>query len=171
MLKNLFKRNSDKSTTEESWLTITAPLAGKVIPISAVDDPVFAQCMVGDGIAIVPESDEVLAPVSGTLTQVFPTGHAAGITTPEGLEILIHVGLDTVELKGEGFTILAQQGQQVVAGTPLLRFDLSKLQTTARSLQTPVIITNMAKVKELKKRDENQVAAGDWILKVRLVNG
>ncbi len=166
MLKNLFKRIG-----EEQWLTVKAPLSGKVIPISEVDDPVFAQCMVGDGIAIFPESDEVLAPVSGHLTHMFPTGHAAGITTAEGLEILIHIGLDTVELKGEGFTILAEQGEQVTVGTPLIKLDLAKLRETARSLITPVIVTNMSRVAELSKTGMQHVEAhGDWALKVRLMD-
>lgn len=168
MFKNLFKRNSEQISAEEPWLTVITPLSGKVIPISEVDDPVFAQRMVGDGIAILPESDEVLAPASGTVTHLFPTGHAAGITTPEGLEILIHVGLDTVELKGKGFTILAEQGQQVAAGTPLIKLDLPKLRETARSLQTPVIVTNMGRVKALSKTDKGQVQTGDWALKVLL---
>lgn len=116
------------------------------------------------------ESDEVLAPVAGTLTHMFPTGHAAGITTAEGLEILIHVGLDTVELKGKGFTILVPQGQKVVVGTPLIKLDLVKLQQTARSLVTPVIVTNMGLVKELHSINTDFVQAGDSVFKVRLAN-
>ena len=168
MLKNLFKRNHEEVVAEEKWLTVEAPLSGKVIPISDVDDPVFAERMVGDGIAIVPESDEVLAPVAGTLTHVFPTGHAAGITTAEGIEVLIHVGLDTVELKGEGFTILVAQGQEVAVGTPLIKLDLAKLRQTARSLVTPVIVTNMRRVQELQVVNTNFVQAGDSVFKVRL---
>ena len=172
MLKNLFKRKSIEQSAAEPWLIVQAPLSGKVIPLSEVDDPVFAQGMVGDGIAILPESDEVLAPVSGSLTHMFPTGHAAGITTAEGLEILIHVGLDTVELKGDGFAILVEQGQQVTIGTPLIKLDLMKLRETARSLVTPVIITNMDRVKELSKTTMQHVEAdGDWAFKVRLTDG
>lgn len=167
MFKNPFKKSSE-AATEASWIVINAPLCGQVIPVSSIDDPVFAQLMVGDGVGILPTSDEVLAPVSGTLTQLFRTGHAAGITTPEGLEVLVHVGLDTVELNGEGFTTLAEQGQQVVAGQPLIKLDLQKLGETARSLQTPLIVTNMAKVKEMQKRDDANVSAGEWVLKVRM---
>ncbi|MCL6452692.1 MAG: PTS glucose transporter subunit IIA [Alicyclobacillus sp.] len=170
MLKNLFKRGADASVAAKAELTICAPLSGRIVPIGEVEDPVFAQCMVGDGIAVVPASDCVVAPVSGTLTHLFPTGHAAGITTPEGLEVLVHVGLDTVELKGEGFTLLAQQGQQVERGTPLIQLDLPRLQQTARSLQTPVIITNMDKVDHLEKA-AGEVAAGDWVMKVRMKQG
>ncbi|MCL6626091.1 PTS sugar transporter subunit IIA [Alicyclobacillus shizuokensis] len=162
-MKNLFRRKAQ----EESAVTIWAPVTGKLIPIQEVDDPVFAQCMVGDGVALVPETEEVVAPVSGTLTQLFPSGHAAGITTPEGIEILIHVGLDTVELKGEGFTRVVEPGQFVQAGTPLIRLDLDKLKVTARSLVTPVIVSNMPSVENMEKAAPAFVHAGeDWVFKV-----
>jgi sugar PTS system EIIA component len=161
MLKNLFKRKLENQTEDGGWISLTAPLGGTIVPIEKVPDPVFAQRMVGDGIAILPETDEVLAPVSGILTHIFPTGHAAGITTPEGIEVLIHVGIDTVELKGEGFTILAKQGERVEAGTPLIRIDLPKLRKIARSIVTPVIITNMPRVQQLKKIDIKHVEPGE----------
>ncbi len=161
MLKNLFRRKSDNEADQPGWISLKAPLGGTIVPIEKVPDPVFAQRMVGDGIAILPDTDKVLAPVSGILTHIFPTGHAAGITTPEGIEILIHVGIDTVELKGEGFEILAKQGQKVEAGTPLIRLDLPKLREIARSTITPVIITNMPLVKEIQKISAERVRPGE----------
>lgn len=153
---------------EETWLTLFAPLSGKTIPLEQVDDPVFAQRMVGDGLAILPDSDEVVSPVAGTITTLFPTGHAVGITTSDGLEVLIHVGLDTVELKGNGFKKLVQQGQKVDVGTPLIKLELDILQKTARSLQTPMIIMNGDKVNKLKTTEAERVVSGDWIMKVFL---
>ncbi|GMA62707.1 PTS glucose transporter subunit IIA [Alicyclobacillus fastidiosus] len=168
MFKNLFKRASDASD-EAKVVTIYAPVDGDIVPIDAVEDPVFAQRMVGDGLAIRPTSDTIVAPVAGTLTQLFPTGHAAGITTPEGLEVLIHIGIDTVELKGEGFTKLLEQGSQVEVGTPIVKLDLARLKDTAKSLVTPVIVTNMQKVECLTTASEARVqASNSWVLKVVL---
>lgn len=170
MLKNLFKRKSENQTDNDGWIPLLAPLGGKIVPIEEVPDPVFAGKMVGDGIAILPETDEVLAPVSGVLTHVFPTGHAAGITTSDGIEILVHVGVDTVELKGEGFTILVKQGETVEAGTPLIRLDLPKLRKIARSIVTPVIVTNMQRVQQLQKINAEHVEPGEvGILRVQPV--
>lgn len=168
MFGNPFKKIFYQKSIDEQSLTLLTPLSGKIIPITKVDDPVFAQCMVGDGLAILPNSDEVVSPVSGTVTTLFPSLHAVGITTADGLEILIHVGLDTVELKGRGFTQLVRQGQVVDAGTPLIKLELDVLQKTARSLQTPVIITNMQRVKMLNKTTVEEIGFGDWIMKVSL---
>ena len=166
MLKNLFHKTIEHVATD-SEIVIQAPLSGKIVPLENVDDPVFAEKMVGDGIAIDPTSDTVVAPVAGTLTHLFPTGHAAGITTHEGIEILIHVGLDTVELKGQGFTLLAKQGQEVEIGTPLIGLDLSLLRKVAKSLVTPVVITNMAKVRNLvKTTDDNVLSGKQWVMKI-----
>jgi len=154
---------------EPALLTIFAPVSGDVVPIENVDDPVFAQTMVGNGLAINPETATVVAPVSGTLTNVFPTGHAVGITTPEGMEVLVHVGLDTVELKGEGFQRLVTEGGTVKVGDPLLQLDLKTLRNKARSLVTPVIVTNMDKVEHMEKTAKNRVtAASDWLVRVQL---
>ncbi len=102
-----WRRKKSASSDEPAWIRIHAPFSGKTVPLTEVPDPVFARKMVGDGVAILPESDLLLSPVGGTLTHLFPTGHAAGITTDEGLEILVHIGINTVELKGDGFTVLA----------------------------------------------------------------
>lgn len=132
------------------WIIIVSPVSGRVMPLEEVDDPVFSGRMIGDGVAILPDASEVNSPVAGTLTNLFPTGHAVGITTAEGIEVLVHVGLDTVELKGQGFTKLAHQGQKVVEGTELLRLDLDVLRERARSLATPVLVTTMDKVQQLQ---------------------
>ncbi|WAH35628.1 PTS sugar transporter subunit IIA [Alicyclobacillus dauci] len=168
MFKNLFRRGqADAAGDDSQEITILAPVDGEVVPLEDVEDPMFSQKMLGDGLAVRPTSDTIVAPVSGTLTQIFPTGHAAGITTRQGIEVLIHVGIDTVELKGEGFTKLVEQGAQVEAGTPLIRLDLDKLGKTAKSLVTPVIITNMDKVEQLTRSTDQSVdAATSWLLKI-----
>lgn len=103
---------------------IVSPMAGKAIPMSQVNDPTFSQEILGKGVAIIPSEGEVKAPVNGTVSMIFDTKHAVSMTADNGAEIIIHIGLDTVELKGEHFTALAEAGQKVTAGTPLVRFDM-----------------------------------------------
>ncbi|EPZ42893.1 PTS glucose transporter subunit IIA [Alicyclobacillus acidoterrestris] len=167
MFKNLFRRTPSDDAQPAKEVTIYAPIDGEMVPLEDVEDPVFAQRMVGDGLAIRPSSETVVAPVQGTVTQLFPTGHAVGITTAQGLELLIHIGIDTVELKGEGFTKLVEQGAKIEVGTPLIRLQLDKLAGTAKSLVTPVIVTNMQRVQELHKSSASHVEARkSWLLKV-----
>jgi phosphocarrier protein FPr len=123
-------------------LTLTSPLSGWVIPIVAVPDPVFAQKMVGDGIAIDPISNVLLAPCEGTITQLHSSHHAITITHQSGIEVLIHIGLDTVTLKGQGFIPKVQLGDHVIAGSALIEFDADYVAMHARSLLTEIVITN-----------------------------
>lgn len=162
-----WRRKKSAPSNETAWIRIHAPFKGKTVPLTEVPDPVFAQKMVGDGVAILPESEQLLAPVAGTLTHLFPTGHAAGITTDEGLEILIHIGMNTVELKGDGFTVLATQGKRVQVGEPIIQINLEKLKKTAKSIVTPVVVTNMDRVKQIKPAATSVVQAGtDELLRV-----
>ncbi|HJG51721.1 MAG TPA: glucose PTS transporter subunit IIA [Brachybacterium faecium] len=118
------------------------PMAGTVIPLSEVPDATFAQGIMGPGVAIEPTSGEVVAPAAGTVTHVFPTGHAVALTLEDDTEVLIHVGLDTVKMQGEGFTTLVRAGDLVSAGTPLLRADLSAIRSAGYPVVTPVIVMN-----------------------------
>lgn len=162
-----WRRKKSASSDEPAWIRIHAPFSGKTVPLTEVPDPVFARKMVGDGVAILPESDMLLSPVGGTLTHLFPTGHAAGITTDEGLEILVHIGINTVELKGDGFTVLATPGKRVETGEPIIRIDLEKLQRTAKSMVSPVVVTNMERVAKIKPAASSAVRAGtDELLRV-----
>ncbi|GAB3699826.1 PTS glucose transporter subunit IIA [Corynebacterium nasicanis] len=135
-----------KSTTVD----LGSPFAGEVIPVTEVEDPVFAGKMVGDGFAVRPRADApvvtVCAPAAGELVTVFKTGHAFALRTPEGLEVLVHIGLDTVELKGEGFTTLAAQGETVAAGQPIVEVDLALLRERGRNPVTPVVMSNRKQV-------------------------
>ena len=148
-------------------LTLVAPVSGVVVPLDQVPDPVFAQRLAGDGIAIDPLSDEIVAPCEADVRQVHRAGHAVTLDAA-GLEIVIHVGLDTVQLKGEGFRPLVKAGDRVRAGEPLLRFDADSVARRARSLLTEVVITNMDRVAALRPRSGTVVAGRDVLLEVEL---
>ena len=130
-------------------LDILAPLSGVIVPLDSVPDPVFARKMVGDGVAIDPTSCEVLAPVAGAVTQFHGAHHALAITSDQGVEVLVHVGLDTVTLAGAGFTPVVSLGDRVEAGQVVLRFDPETVARLARSLLTAVVVTNGDQVARL----------------------
>lgn len=123
-------------------LSLLAPLSGVPVPLDRIPDPVFANKMVGEGISIDPTTSELLAPIDGRVTQIHGAHHALTITTPDGIEVLLHIGLDTVMLKGEGFSPRVTEGDQVRAGQPLISFELDKIGRRARSLLTEIIIAN-----------------------------
>lgn len=123
-------------------LIITSPLRGWAAPLDSVPDPVFAQRMMGDGVAIQPLGDTVCAPFDGEVVTLHEAGHAVSLRSAEGAEVLIHIGLDTVALKGRGFTPLVAPGATVARGDPLIRFDMDAVALAATSLITPVIVTN-----------------------------
>src|SRR6187402_3089946 len=125
-----------------SQLNIMSPLSGQVWPLERIPDPVFAQKMVGDGLSIDPTDGVLLAACDGEVVALHAAGHAVTVRTPEGLELLMHVGIDTVALKGEGFKPLVKVGDTVEAGKPLIEFDLDFLATHAKSVLTQVVIVN-----------------------------
>jgi phosphocarrier protein FPr len=131
-------------------IELRAPLDGVIFPLEQVPDPVFAQKMVGDGLSIDPLSQILIAPCDGTVTQLHRANHAVTLTTAEGLEVMMHIGLDTVELKGQGFTPKIEEGQSVNAGDPLIGFDMDFLATNAKSLLTQIVITNSERLAELR---------------------
>ena len=149
-----FKKNSNKE------ITLVAPITGRTIDLSNVPDKVFAEKLAGDGIAIDPTGDVIVAPADGELTLVFKTMHAFAITLANGAELLIHIGIDTVSLNGEGFQQLVEAGAMVKAGTPIIKIDRDFILNKGLSLITPVLITNMDIVKELKTNVDKDVVAG-----------
>jgi phosphocarrier protein FPr/phosphocarrier protein len=151
-------------------IDIVAPLSGVIVPLASVPDPVFAQKIVGDGVSIDPTSAELLAPVAGEVVQLHGAHHALTLRTDGGLEVLVHIGLDTVMLRGEGFSPLVALGQRVARGQPLIRFDLDALARRARSLLTEVIIANMDAVAGIEM-SEGLVAAGDTLMRVSMAAG
>lgn len=118
---------------------IVAPVDGDLILLENVPDEMFSQKIMGDGFAVKPANGSVVAPLSGVAETVFPTGHAVGITTKDGIECIVHIGLDTVELNGEGFTPLIKQGAKVKAGQPIVKFDKELLEGKGYELVTMVV--------------------------------
>ena len=125
---------------------IVAPVSGKVIPLEEVADPTFAGKVLGDGFAIVPEDSMIKSPVNGTVELMYETGHAVGLSTDDGKEILIHIGIDTVAMNGEGFHIIAKTGQNVKCGDPLVEVDFEKIRKVGKSDSVIVIVTSGEKV-------------------------
>jgi multiphosphoryl transfer protein len=138
------KMNVDTQRLESKPMTIqlVSPLSGPVLAIEKVPDPVFAERVVGDGIAIDPTSQVLVAPVDGEIVQLHASHHAVAILTAQGIEILLHIGLDTVKLKGDGFTPLVKLGDRVKAGDELIRFDADKISMRAKSLISVMVITD-----------------------------
>ncbi len=141
-----------------------APITGETIAITDVKDEVFSSKALGDGIAIVPSVGEVYAPCSGVISTFFDTGHAVAITSTDGAEVLIHVGMDTVSLKGEGFTPMAKTGDTVRKGQLLLKFDIKQITEKGFSVVTPVIITNGDDIKNLAPAAYGNVSAGEAVV-------
>jgi len=165
LFDKLKKLVSDDST-EAGAIEIIAPLSGEIVNIEDVPDVVFAEKIVGDGIAIKPNGDKIVAPVNGTIGKIFETNHAFSIESDEGVELFVHFGIDTVELKGEGFTRVAEEGQVVKAGDTIIEFDLAFLQEKAKSTLTPVVISNMDEIKELNKLSGSVVVGETPVLRV-----
>lgn len=149
-------------------INIVAPMQGEVIPLENIDDEVFASGVTGKGVGIIPGDGNLYSPVDGTITALFPSKHAIGITTPDGIELLIHIGLNTVMLNGEGFTTYVKQGDSVIKGQKLLSFDIPFIKDKGFSLQSPVIITNINKCKEIVLDNYGNVNQDDLLYKVIL---
>ena len=131
-----------KAADSSAPVTITSPLAGEVKELSQATDPVFAQGLMGRGVVIVPSQGELVSPVNGRVTVFFPTKHAIGILSDEGVEILMHIGMDTVNLEGKGFEGYVSQGDKVKVGDKLISFDIDMIKKAGYVTETPVIITN-----------------------------
>lgn len=153
----------DEGTHEQTSLQVqdfVMPIEGEIISITKVPDQVFSQKMMGDGFAIIPEKGTVVSPVDGKIVNIFPTKHAIGIQSKQGYEILIHVGIDTVNLKGEGFTTLVKEGEIVSKGQEILHFDLEYVKQSAPSTITPIIFTNLKRLHLQKQGKVEQGSSG-----------
>ena len=147
---------------------IIAPLSGEIVNIEDVPDVVFAEKIVGDGIAIKPSGAKMVAPVNGTIVKIFETNHAFAIESDEGVDLFVHFGIDTDELKGEGFRRIAEEGQTVKTGDTIIVFDLPLLEERAKSTLTPVIISNMDEIDELQKLSGTVSAGETPVLRVTI---
>lgn len=157
----LFKKNK---TEKKDTLNFVAPVDGKTMDLSEVPDPVFAQKMAGDGLAIDATGDVIVAPCDGDLTLVFKTKHAFAMTLDNGIELLVHVGIETVSLNGEGFEQLAEAGTKVKAGTPIIKIDREFIKSKNLPLVTPILITNPDVVKSMDAKTGLDAKAGETVV-------
>ena len=139
---------------------LVAPVSGKILDLVDVPDEVFAQKLVGDGVAIDATGDVIVSPADGELSLLFKTYHAFGLTLDNGTEILVHIGIDTVKLQGEGFQALAKQGRRVKKGDPIVRINRDFIKNKGYSLITPVLITNLDSVSDIQYTSGVHVEAG-----------
>ena len=153
-----------KGLTEEVYSVAD----GQVVALEQVKDPVFAQKMMGDGFAVEPANGNIVSPVSGTVSSIFPTKHALGIVTEPGLEVLVHIGLDTVSLEGKPFTVHVAEGQKVAAGDLLVTADLDAIRAAGRETSTVVVFTNAEAIKSVKLEQTGSLAAKTAVAKVEL---
>ena len=153
-----------KGVTEEVYSVAD----GQVIALEQVKDPVFAQKMMGDGFAVEPANGNIVSPVSGTVSSIFPTKHALGLVTEAGLEVLVHIGLDTVSLEGKPFTVHVSEGQKVAAGDLLVTADLDAIRAAGRETSTVVVFTNAEAIKSVKLEQTGSLAAKTAVAKVEL---
>ncbi|MCS4485423.1 PTS sugar transporter subunit IIA [Staphylococcus americanisciuri] len=140
MFKKLFGKGNEVSKD----IKVFAPITGEYVKVEDIPDPVFAQKMMGDGFGVKPTEGKVVSPIDGVVDNVFPTKHAIGLKADNGLEVLVHIGLDTVQLNGEGFETLVESGDRVSVGDALVTFDLDYINQNAKSIISPVILTNFA---------------------------
>lgn len=143
---------------------VSAPLTGEIRHLVEVPDLVFSRKLTGDGIAIQPTNNTLVAPFDGEVIQLFPTLHAIGIRSNSGLELLIHIGLNTVALKGEGFEAFVKEGDKFSKGDTLIEFDLAFIEANATSTVTPIIITNGKDIEKLELTKELHVESGSSTL-------
>ncbi|WP_130860154.1 PTS sugar transporter subunit IIA [Gracilibacillus phocaeensis] len=157
MFKKLFQKSDE--------IEIIAPMSGEIVLLEKVPDPVFAEKMMGEGVAIIPSEGNVVAPINGKVIQVPDSKHAIGLEAEDGTEVLIHVGLETVGLKGQGFSPKVKPGDRVTIGTSLLEVDLSYISEYAANTITPIVITNSnTKDKTYKTTTETNVTAGETVI-------
>ncbi|QQZ10184.1 PTS sugar transporter subunit IIA [Heyndrickxia vini] len=161
MFKSLFKK-------ENKSITLTAPFNGKAVSIEEVPDQVFSEKMMGDGMAIIPSDGTLVSPIDGEVVDVFPTKHAITLRSKEGVELLIHMGLETVNLKGEGFDILITGGAKISKGDSLAKFDIEKVKELGYKVITPIVLLNGDDF-EIQQRISNEktVDYKDVIMEIR----
>ncbi|OTP11233.1 PTS system, N-acetylglucosamine-specific IIBC component [Enterococcus sp. 10A9_DIV0425] len=160
-------KNQSENHPSKKELALYAPVNGRLIPITEVSDPVFAEKMMGDGYAVIPETNEIFAPISGTIMNIFPTKHALGIKTDTGIEVLLHMGINTVELMGEPFTLYVKEGQQINRGQLIAEVDLSLLEKAEKKTDMIVVFTNGDAVEQLTIQANPFVKANERIGEVK----
>lgn len=157
---------SEDQAASRNGMTVCAPVKGRLVPLSKVNDPTFAEEILGKGAAIIPEEGNFVSPVKGRVITVFETKHAIGIAADTGAEILLHVGLNTVNLQSRHFEALVKDGDAVEVGTPILKVDLKALQEAGYDTITPVLVTNSMDYAEVTAMEEKEVTSGETIIKI-----
>ena len=152
---------------KDNRIAIAAPVAGKLVSIREVNDPTFGEEILGKGVAIIPQDNKICAPADGVISTVFPPGHAAAMKSSDGVEILIHVGLDTVKLDGKYFTIHASEGQEVKKGDLLLEADMEQIKAEGYDIITPIVICNTDEFSDFQMAESADVSQGDEILTIQ----
>lgn len=147
-------------------VSIKSPVTGKVKKLSEVADEVFSKEVLGKGFAVVPSNGQIVSPITGTVTAVFPTKHAIGITSDKGLEVLVHIGIDTVTLEGKGFTSNIKMGDKIYQGTPIVEVDLALIEAAGLATDTIVVVTNSAEYANFTLLEKDEVSEGEVILDV-----
>ncbi|MFB4164650.1 PTS glucose transporter subunit IIA [Alteribacillus sp. JSM 102045] len=156
MLKKLFGKKE-----EPKDVVIASPANGKFVDLTDVPDPTFSEKMMGDGFAVEPSEGKIVSPVDGKVVQVFPTKHAVGIKSNEGLDVLLHIGLETVSMNGEGFEGRVSEGDKVKAGDVLVEFSLDEVKEKAKSTITPVVFTEGDQVDNISRKEVSDLTAGE----------
>ena len=157
-LKNLFGGSSA--------IEIASPVAGKAVPLSEVPDPTFAQGILGQGAAVIPSEGRITAPADGTIDVMFDTGHAVSLITADGVELLIHVGIDTVQLGGSHYKARCKAGDKVKKGDLLIEFDPDAIRADGFEIVTPVIVCNTDAFASVSPAADGAVTAGDVLLRI-----
>lgn len=160
-----FKNEKTKKELNKA-VSIVSPLTGSIVPLSEVKDEVFSKAIMGKGVAVLPTIGEVRAPFNGTINAVFPTKHAIGMTSEDGVEVMIHVGLDTVELDGKGFTTHVKNNDVVKADDLLLTFDIEAIKQAGYDIVTPVIITNSDEYVDIIETNEKTISSQKELMKI-----
>ncbi|MDY3619240.1 PTS sugar transporter subunit IIA [Agathobaculum sp.] len=148
----------------QSGIEVCAPVSGKIVALSDVPDPTFAQGILGQGAAVLPSEGRIVAPADGTIDVMFDTGHAVSMTTADGAEVLVHVGIDTVNLKGEHYKACCKAGDKVKKGDLLIEFDPAAIEAAGYQIITPVIICNTDAYSAVKAAAPGEVSAGGALL-------
>ena len=167
LLYLLYRRYANKAKNEANKSeTIYSPLNGNVIGLSEVSDPAFSNDALGKGIGIIPTSGEVVSPADGIVTILFPTKHAIGITTKQGAEVLIHIGVDTVNLNGEGFEAFIKQGDKVKKGQKLISFDLENTKAKGYDVTSVIVITNSNDLRSVTPIHQGEINKEEKIIEL-----
>lgn len=157
----MFKKLFSKGNEAPKDIEIYTPITGEFVKIEDIPDPVFAQKMMGEGFGVKPAEGIVVSPISGVVDNVFPTKHAIGLKADNGLEVLVHIGLDTVQLNGEGFKTFVESGDHVKVGDKLVEFDIDYIDQNAKSTISPVIITNTDQTDHISIKDQTTLTKGE----------